>query len=49
MNYVNLGFTSSEKDYGESGEYEGTWMNNKREGYGVMRWRDGTYFEGTWR
>jgi len=30
------------------GSYTGNWCNNKRHGYGVMKWADGKEYEGEW-
>jgi 1-phosphatidylinositol-4-phosphate 5-kinase len=32
----------------ESGDYKGEWKGGKRHGEGVMKWDDGSVFEGTW-
>lgn len=32
----------------ETGEYEGQWKFNLRHGQGVMKWADGSKFEGEW-
>ena len=33
----------------EQGEYEGQWRRDARDGYGVMKWADGSRFEGEWK
>ena len=32
----------------EGGDYKGEFKGGKRHGKGIMRWDDGTVFEGTW-
>jgi hypothetical protein len=36
-------------DYGDGGQYEGGWIDEKREGMGKMIWRDGAIYEGNWK
>lgn len=43
--YMNLESGSSAPD---SGVYEGEWKRGKRQGHGIMKWRDGSEFEGFW-
>lgn len=33
----------------EQGEYEGMWKRDVREGQGIMKWSDGSRFEGEWK
>jgi hypothetical protein len=30
------------------GVYLGDWVGNKREGYGILKWPDGSEYEGQW-
>ena len=32
----------------EGGDYRGEWKGGKRHGKGVLKWDDGSVFEGTW-
>lgn len=52
MVYRNLrmvGYNDDTDDFGEEGEYNGMWVRDNREGKGVMRWSDGSIFEGLWK
>ncbi len=37
-----------EKTYPNGDKYEGGWLNNKREGHGVMTYHNGEIYEGKW-
>ena len=43
-----LGGPQGTSDYFESGEYFGEFKSGKRHGRGVMKWDDGTVYEGQW-
>ena len=44
MTYV----TSSEENPSDTGEYKGNWKRDKRHGKGVMKYNNGSIFEGRW-
>ena len=45
----NLSLIGFQSDQFEGGEYKGEFKGGKRHGSGLLRWEDGTIFEGEWQ
>jgi hypothetical protein len=49
--YGEMRYANSIEAFGgdvDSGDYKGTWKAGKRHGVGVLRFEDGSYFDGIW-